>query len=118
MDPLEIGLDVARLRKQARLTQVELARRADTTQAVISRLETGSKLPGYAVLDRIVAATGRELKVTFGRRTTSPTRQERRRRVRQVLGDDAFDPWDRDPTPVEARALIADGLDDQRSTRP
>jgi len=32
------------------------------------------------------------------------------RRVRQVLGDYEFDPWDRDPTEAEARSLEDDRL--------
>jgi len=117
MNEVEIGIEVATLRTRAGLTQAELASRAGTTQAVISRLETGAQVPGFRTLDRIVAATGREMKLTLGQKRSLPTRQERRRRVRRVLGDYQFDPWDRDPTPAEARGLIADGLNRERFAR-
>lgn len=110
MNAVAIGIEMASLRRRAGLTQVELARRAGTTQAVISRLETGRKTPGIEALDRIARATGRPLKIVLGEAGNGPSRLERRRRVRQVLGDYRFDPWDRDPTPAEARALIADGI--------
>ena len=35
-------------------------------------------------------------------------------RVDKVLADFVFNPWDRDPTPAEARTLIADGLTKER----
>jgi transcriptional regulator with XRE-family HTH domain len=113
----EVGIELARLRRRAGLTQAALARRAGTTQAVISRLETGAKVPGFEALDRIVAATGREMKLTLGRKASVPTREERRRRVRLVLDGYQFDPWQRDPTAAEARSLMADGLDRERFAR-
>jgi transcriptional regulator with XRE-family HTH domain len=117
MNQSQVGLEVAKLRRQARLTQAELARRAGTTQAVISRLETGAKVPGLEALDRITAATGGEMQLTLGRNISLPTRAERRRRVRQVLGDYEFNPWDRDPSAAEAQSLMADGLDRERFSR-
>jgi len=110
MNALAIGIDVARLRKRAGLTQAELARRAGTTQAVVSRLESGRKTPGFETLERIVSATGKQLRVVFGERKSVPSREERRRRVRQVLGEYEFNPWERNPSPAEARSLIADGI--------
>jgi transcriptional regulator with XRE-family HTH domain len=110
VDTVGVGMEVARLRRDAGLTQQALARRAGTTQAVISRLENGLKVPGYATLDRIAISLDAALTVTFGP-TDEPTREERRRRVRAVIGDRPFDPWERDPAPAEQRSLIADGLD-------
>jgi len=117
MNQTQVGLEVAKLRKQGGLTQAELARRAGTIQAVISRLETGAKVPGFETLDRIVSATGGEMLLTLGGKAPLPTRAERRRRVRQVLGDYEFNPWDRDPTAAEAQSLRADGLDRGRFSR-
>lgn len=117
MNVTKIGLDVVRLRREAGLTQTELAERAGTTQAAISRLENGLRLPPYDTLDRIASELGENLEVVFGAPTGPATREERRRRVRAVLGDATFDPWERDPTPAEARSLIADGLGPERFAR-
>jgi len=115
VDASRLGSDVVGLRRKAGLTQAELARRARTTQAVISRLENGLRLPGPQVLDRIADQIG-PLRLTFG--SPSPvSRAERRRRVRKVLGHSVFDPWERDPSPEEARSLIADGLGPERFAR-
>lgn len=48
-------------RFRAGLTQVELARRADTSQPAIARYERGEVSPRVATLDRIVRACGLEL---------------------------------------------------------
>lgn len=47
------------------LSQRELAKKADTTQAVISRVENMSVNPSIALLDRIAQALGRRLEVRF-----------------------------------------------------
>jgi len=114
MNVSQVGVDVVSLRRRAGLSQTELARRAGTTQAVISRLENGLKVPGYEVMDRIADALEGTITVTFGRARSLPSRDERRRRVRAVLGDYEFDPWARDPSPAEARSLEADGLGRER----
>jgi transcriptional regulator with XRE-family HTH domain len=117
VNSIAVGIEVSKLRKRAELTQTELARRAGTTQAVVSRLESGAKIPGFQLLDRIVSATGGQVELTLGRETTRLDRDERRRRVRQVLGDYQFNPWDRQPSEAEARSLTADGLDRERFSR-
>ncbi|HUF51080.1 MAG TPA: helix-turn-helix transcriptional regulator [Longimicrobiales bacterium] len=60
-------LDAARLVRQARLaaglTQRELARRAQTSQSVVARVESGRVTPGSDTLERLLAAAGFELHV-------------------------------------------------------
>lgn len=104
-----LGLNIARLRRKAGLTQAELADRAGTTQAMISRIESGRGNPTYELLERIATATGRPLRLTLGADTVI-SRQERRIRVRQALGDFEFNPWERSPTVNEMRSLVSDGL--------
>lgn len=57
---------VRNARIRAGLTQVELAKKADTTQTVISRIESGSdsRIPSLALLARIAGACRAQL--TFG----------------------------------------------------
>ncbi len=55
---------VIRARAEANLTQVELAKKMDTTQAQIARIE-GGKMPSIRTLERLAAATGTQLKVSF-----------------------------------------------------
>jgi transcriptional regulator with XRE-family HTH domain len=117
MNSEELGVRIAKLRRQAGLTQAELAERAGTTQAVISRIESGRAKPGVEMVDRIALAAGRPLKLVFGAQRDPLTREERRARVRQALGDYEFNPWDRDPTPAESRSLNADGLGRERFPR-
>jgi transcriptional regulator with XRE-family HTH domain len=52
---------LAGARKRAGLTQVELARRAGTTQPVISAYEHGRRDPTIETLRRLVRAAGAEL---------------------------------------------------------
>ena len=62
----EIASAVRDARIHAGLTQIELAEKADTTQAVISRIESGtdSRVPSLALLSRIAAAC--KAKLMFG----------------------------------------------------
>jgi transcriptional regulator with XRE-family HTH domain len=117
MKPARIGPVVERLRLEAGLTQSELARRLGTTQAAISKIETGRTIPGLELLDRLAAALGRPITVTLGEPPDRLPLEERRRRVRQALGDFEFDPWVRDPSAAERESLLADGLTRERFQR-
>jgi transcriptional regulator with XRE-family HTH domain len=117
MKPARVGPLVERLRMEAGFTQAELARRVGTTQAAISKIETGRTVPGVELLDRLATAIGRPITLTFGEAPTRPTLTERRRRVREALGAFEFDPWERDPTPAEQESLLRDGLTRERFAR-
>ena len=54
-------------RGRARLTQSELARRADTSQVVIARLESAadSRIPSLDLLERIATALKAKLLISF-----------------------------------------------------
>ena len=55
-------------RREAGLTQAELAARSATSQATLSAYERGHKVPSAGTLARILAATGHTLVVANGRR--------------------------------------------------
>ena len=52
-------------RSEAGLTQEQLAQRMDTTQSVIARLEGGRTRPSTQTLEKLAAATGTTLKISF-----------------------------------------------------
>lgn len=58
---------VIKARATAGLTQEQLAQRMDTTQSVIARLEGGRTRPSTQTLERLAAATGTRLKISFER---------------------------------------------------
>jgi ribosome-binding protein aMBF1 (putative translation factor) len=64
----ELGEEVRRLREAAGLSQMELARRIRSTQPAIARLEAGGVAPTIETLERIAAALGLDLAVSFKRR--------------------------------------------------
>jgi transcriptional regulator with XRE-family HTH domain len=117
MEPAQVGRLVERLRREAGLTQAELAARIGTTQAALSKIETGRTLPGLELLDRVARAVGRPVTITLGESPRPIPLEERRERVLQVLGDYRFDPWERAPTPAEQESLLADGLTRERISR-
>jgi transcriptional regulator with XRE-family HTH domain len=49
-------------RARAKLTQRALARRAGTTQAVVARIESGRTSPGWDTLQRLLRASGFDLR--------------------------------------------------------
>jgi transcriptional regulator with XRE-family HTH domain len=117
MKPTRVGPLVERLRSEEGLTQAELARRLGTTQAAISKIETGRSVPGLDLLDRIAIALGRSFTLTLGEAAERPSIEERRRRVLRALGDFEFDPWARDPSAAERDSLLSDGLTRERFSR-
>lgn len=50
-------------RSDAKLSQVELARRAGTSQPALARYETGAGLPTLPTLERLLSACGRQLQI-------------------------------------------------------
>lgn len=58
---------VLQMRKNAGLTQLQLAKKAHTTQPVIARLESGkdSRTPSLDLLMKIAAATGFKINIGF-----------------------------------------------------
>jgi ribosome-binding protein aMBF1 (putative translation factor) len=52
-------------RARAGLTQEELAQRMKTKRTVIARLEAGRTKPSTRTLEKLAAATGHRLKITF-----------------------------------------------------
>lgn len=68
-EALETEFAVARAlieaRAKAGLTQEELARRMDTSQSAIARLEAGRALPSARTLERFAKATGTSLRISF-----------------------------------------------------
>jgi Predicted transcriptional regulator with C-terminal CBS domains len=56
-----VAAEVARARRAAGLSQRELAERAGVNQAMVSRLEAGSRLPRLETLLALAEATGHAL---------------------------------------------------------
>src|ERR1039457_6297226 len=61
----ELARAVIDARVTADLTQEQLAKRMETTQSVIARLENGRTRPSTQALERLAAATGTRLKISF-----------------------------------------------------
>lgn len=61
----EISHAIIDARCKAGLSQEELARRMNTTQSVIARLESGGVNPSTKTLERLAKATGTRLRIGF-----------------------------------------------------
>ena len=114
----EIGLILANARHRSGQTQAELARAMGTTQPVVARAEAGYRMPTLGFIDRWARATGAPISLKLGesQRGMQPA-AERRAIVRAVLGPGRFNPWDRDPWPVEAELLEQAGQSRQHFER-
>jgi uncharacterized protein len=93
MDP-DTGMAAALLqqaRREAGLTQAELAARAGTTQSVVSAYESGHRQPAIPTLAALVDAAGGELVIRVRRqprrlgRLTGPVGRRVRRRRRDLV---------------------------------
>ena len=67
-----VGSAVRSARRKAGLSQVELAKRAGTSQPSIARLERGLVSPTVISLDRIARALGSELVIDFEPVSSAP----------------------------------------------
>jgi len=72
------------------------------------------RLPSLDMLERLARATGRPFTLPSGAESGRMSVDDRRARVRRVLGSYRFNPWEREPTGVEARTLVSDGLTRER----
>ncbi len=61
----ELARAMIEARTRAGLTQEQLARRMETTQSVIARLESGRARPSTKTLEKLARATGSRLKISF-----------------------------------------------------
>jgi len=64
-DEFSLAAALIEARAHAGLTQQQLADRMHTTQAVIARLESGRAKPSTRTLERLAAATGMRLRISF-----------------------------------------------------
>jgi transcriptional regulator with XRE-family HTH domain len=79
---------IRRARERSRLSQRELARRAGTTQAAISRIERGLEKPTVERLEQILAGLGLRPKIEL--EPIALHRAEPRRLLADVDGDPAI----------------------------
>lgn len=111
MTKSEIGLILANARHRSGKTQAELAQVMGTTQPVIARAEAGYRMPTLDFIDRWARGTRVPIVLKLGQtRPGMPAAATRRALVRSVLGRGRFNPWDRNPAPVEAALLEQAGL--------
>lgn len=68
MPPRSAAALLREARVRAELTQRALARRAGTTQSVVARIEGGQTSPGWDTLQRLLRATGFDLRAEIGPR--------------------------------------------------
>src|ERR1700694_2383740 len=61
---LDPGKAIAQLRRSARISQAELARRMGTTQSAVARLEAGRQSPSFRTMQRAYAALGHQLELS------------------------------------------------------
>ena len=66
-EEFELAAALIKARTEAGLTQDQLAARMGTTQSVIARMEGGKSRPSTTTLQKLAAATGTRLHVSFER---------------------------------------------------
>ena len=111
MTKSEVGLILAEARHRSGKTQADLAKAMGTRQPAIARAEAGLRMPTLSFIERWARATGSPVSLTIGEvRPHTQSKEARQALVQSVLGPRRFNPWDRNPTPVEAQLLEERGL--------
>ena len=64
-DEFSLTAALIQARSRAGLTQEQIARRMNTTQAVVARLERGGTKPSTRTLEKYAKATGTRLRIRF-----------------------------------------------------
>ncbi len=62
----QLSRALIKIRLEKKFSQRELAKRASTTQAIISRIESMTMNPSVGLLKRLAEALGAKLKIGFG----------------------------------------------------
>lgn len=63
---LEISYNLLQMRKRAKMSQAQLARKIGTTQSNVARMEAGNQNFTVALLTRIAGVFGKDLQISFG----------------------------------------------------
>ncbi len=61
----ELARDIIKARLSAKLTQSDLAKKANTSQVVISRLENGRMNPSVNLLRRVAKGLGKQVSISI-----------------------------------------------------
>ena len=59
----EIAIELTKAREEAKITQAELAKKMETTQCVVSRMESGNNASTLQSIKRYAEAIGKKLKI-------------------------------------------------------
>jgi len=62
---LEIAIQLNKLRKQKKMSQVQLAKKLKTSQSAVARMEAANQNFSVELLERIAKVFDKELKITF-----------------------------------------------------
>lgn len=62
---LEIAYQIAKLRKEKRMSQVELAKRIGTTQSNVARMESGQQNFTVSILSKVAGIFNKDLKISI-----------------------------------------------------
>lgn len=102
--PMHIGKNIRALRKQAGLTQIDLAQALGIKQQVIVRYEKGEVNPEVAKLPALAKALGVQIEELFRdeRPAGEPQTKIKRKNSREVQAQEAF----RRLKPEEQRAML------------
>lgn len=82
---MDVGSTIRAARREAGLTQAELAERCGTSQATLSAYERGHKTPSTETLSRVLAAAGVRLTTTPATRAVLAPPRGRLERLGRTL---------------------------------
>jgi predicted nucleotidyltransferase/DNA-binding XRE family transcriptional regulator len=81
---MRISQILQKARREAKLTQSDLATRAGTSQPAVARYEAETAIPTIPTLERLLAACGQQLQISVSRSTSAPPSSIRGRTEEQA----------------------------------
>ena len=102
------GMVISEARRRIGISQAELARRMNTSQPTVARLEAGGTDPRWSTIQRALQAMGEQVSLTTSAREVSPVDEDQIREYLRLTPGERLDRFQREYN-LTREALLGTG---------